>query len=117
MGPEDLETLLPKNKKKNRAQLRYMGMAGVSAPNDLTFGLSKVLINKKYMSRRGGLQTGAMLTLSCVAASALSPSTRCIFKSEAHSATFDLSPLATEHEIKFDSGLGNLLADLSLIHI
>jgi len=52
-----------------------------------------------------------MLTLSCVAASALSPSTRCIFKSEAHSATFDLSPLATEHEIKFDSGLGNLLAD------
>ena len=43
MGPEDLETLLP----KNRAQLRYMGMAGVSAPNDLTFGLSKVLIDKK----------------------------------------------------------------------
>ena len=52
-----------------------------------------------------------MLTLSWVAASALAPSTRCIFKSEAHSATFDLSPLATEHEIKFDSGLGNLLAD------
>ena len=31
---------------KNRAQLRHMGMAGVSAPNDLTFGLSKVLIDK-----------------------------------------------------------------------
>ena len=28
--------------KKNRAQLRYMGMAGVSAPNDLTFGLESV---------------------------------------------------------------------------
>ena len=42
MRPEDLETL----RAKKRAQLRIMGMAGVSAPNDLTFGLSKVLIEK-----------------------------------------------------------------------
>ena len=31
------DTSKPKNQKK-RAQVRYMGMAGVSAPNDLTFG-------------------------------------------------------------------------------
>ena len=56
MGPEDLETLLP----KNRAQLRYMGMAGVSAPNDLTFGLSKVLIDKTSDAMRDLVVSPAM---------------------------------------------------------